>query len=119
MSSRLVTDKFSGTDVQHNEVQPHVVEEFLEIAMSLYDRADDGRTSLHDECQSHRLMDPDHLQWEAGPKIALRAVHDADESGYIMRHFGPAAIPHIIDTRKIVLEPNSGCDWSDRCQNTF
>ncbi len=100
-------------------MKPHIVEEFLEIAVSLNDRADNGRASLHDNGQAHRLMDPDHLKWEAGPKIALRAVHHADESGYIVRHFGSAAVSNIIDTRKIVFEPDSSHNWSDRGQNTF
>ena len=60
-------------NVQDNQMQPHIVEEFLEVAVFLYNRADEGRASLHDEGQTHRLMDPDHLKGETGSKIALRA----------------------------------------------
>ena len=72
LSSRLVAAKRAGMGVQDYEVQPHVVEKFMETTVSLNNRADDGRTARHHESQSHRFMDPNHLKWEARAKIALR-----------------------------------------------
>src|SRR5262245_52738907 len=98
LSLWLITNKLSRMDIQHDQVQPPVVEEFLERAMSLDDTSDYGGKAFDDKSQAHRFMHPDHLERQAGAKVALGSRHHPHEPAHIVQYLGPTPVAHIVDT---------------------
>lgn len=77
-------------------MEPPVVEQVLEILVALYNGADKSGTAFENKGKAHWFVNPDHLEREAGSKIAVCPFHYTVEPAYIMSYFGAAAITIII-----------------------
>jgi hypothetical protein len=101
------------------ENDPVLADQFLQGGLSLVDRTDDFQRLFDDHQQSHRFMDLDHLQRQAGSQVGTGPLHDSEQAGQVVHDFAATAIAFVIDGRKVIFQVDSGADRTSRQQGRF
>ena len=80
----------AGRRIGGDELDPLIDDELGDLGLPSGHGQQRLRRGVDDQQQPHRLVNLHHLQWKAGPQIALVAVHHADQPGDVVRQLGPA-----------------------------